>query len=71
MNIRAKSILVRSIIEYDNSNDDKRNLFVMVVENQLKKHEEGLKYIGMGLDSDMVTAGQIFLRIIYNRNKVK
>lgn len=71
MNIKTKDILIKSIVEYDNSNENLQTLYVSKVEDQLKKHEQGLKYIGMGLDSDMVIASKIFLRIIYNRNKLK
>lgn len=64
MTERAKSILYRSLEEYNNMNKVNKNKAVQKIKDNLATHHRGLKNIGMGLDEDMVAAGKEFLKRI-------
>lgn len=61
MTPRAKQIL-RDGINIYNAIPDKKAIINQVKEN-LAKHYRAIESIGIGLDGDKVTAGEIFLRI--------
>lgn len=68
MNIRVKTILVNSLSEFDKSSIHHKIDLLEYVTEQLHRHMKG-EAIGFPLDEDMVTAGEIFTRIAYNKLK--
>lgn len=65
MNTRTKEILRTSINSY-NTLPDKQGSVDIVKEN-LILHYHSLDTIGIGLDADKVRAGEIFLRLVKNK----
>lgn len=63
MTPRTKHILLEAINIFKASPSEKKKEHIQTIQNNLKVHYNGLKSIGMGLDDDMVKAGEIFLRI--------
>ena len=63
MTHETKQILTRSINVFLSSSEKDKAEMVSVVQNNLKTHYNALKTIGMGYDTNMVQAGEIFLRI--------
>ena len=63
MTHETKSILTQSINVFLSSSDKDKQEMVSMVQNNLKTHYNALKTIGMGYDTNMVQAGEIFLRI--------
>ena len=63
MTHETKSILTQSINVFLSSSEKDKAEMVSVVQNNLKTHYNALKTIGMGYDTNMVQAGEIFLRI--------
>lgn len=63
MTSRTKSILLTSIPIFKAIPKDRQERMLQSVKDNLRKHYNGLEKIGMGLDTDMVAAGEIFLRI--------
>ena len=63
MTHETKSILTHSINVFLSSSEKDKAEMVSVVQNNLKTHYNALKTIGMGYDTNMVQAGEIFLRI--------
>lgn len=49
---------------YNQGTKEMRKEFVKEVKQNLELNKRGLENIGIGLDKDMVRAGEIFLRII-------
>jgi hypothetical protein len=64
MNTRTKEILKEGINIHRALNMPQTH--VNQIKENLKMHYNGLNNIGIGLDSDMVRAGEIFLRIFNN-----
>lgn len=69
MNHRTKTILIKSLADFKARDKDSKKKAIGFVKTELDRHERGLYTIGMGLDTDMVRAGKIFLRIY--KEKVK
>lgn len=67
---RAKEILDNSLSEYNNSSNDDKPKIISDIKEKLSVNEKGLSNIGIGLDKDMVSAGNEFLNII-NQQEVK
>lgn len=67
---RAKEILDNSLSEYNNSSSEDKSKMILDVKDKLSANEKGLSNIGIGLDKDMVSAGNEFLNII-NKQEVK
>lgn len=65
MNTRTKEILRTSIILYE-ALPGKEEIISQLKEH-LKIHYNGINTIGVGLDEDKVRAGEIFLRIVKNK----
>lgn len=63
MTPRAKNIYHKSIKQFNDATDYQKSIFIRTIEDSLKSHYEGLKNIGIGFDRDMVSAGEVFLRI--------
>ena len=63
MTHETKQILTRSINVFLSSSEKDKAEMVSEVQNNLKTHYNALKTIGMGYDTNMVQAGEIFLRI--------
>lgn len=63
MTPRTKLILKDGINVFKAISSDKKQELIQTVQSNLKRHYNGLKTIGMGLDEDKVRAGEIFLRI--------
>lgn len=63
MTFRAKIILSKSLEQFNGQNEQTKYNSIKFIVNQLERHYNSIKAIGVGLDSDKVTAGEIFLRI--------
>ncbi len=68
MTARTKHILKEAIEMVFNNIQWSYKDAVKMVKQNIAKHENGLKNIGVGFDDDMVQAGYIFLRI-YDKKK--
>jgi hypothetical protein len=61
---RAKNILDKSLSEYNNASDEDKSKMVSDIKDKLSVNEKGVSNIGIGLDKDMVSAGNEFLNTI-------
>ncbi len=59
---RSQDILGRSLEEYNSSTPEQKIKLINLVKNQLSRNTKGVDAIGMGLDKDMVAAGEEFLK---------
>ena len=68
MKNNTKLLLEEALFIYDNAPRDEKPRLVKAIEDNLARHELGLK-IGFGCEEDKVAAGLIFLRIVKNKNR--
>ena len=64
----TKNILRNSINVFLASTDEEKENYILGVQKNLKDHKEAMNSIGMGYASDIVQAGEIFIRLFGGKN---
>lgn len=64
---RAQILLDSTMESFERQNDRQRAASIKQVEDNLAANKKGIDNIGMGLDEDMVAAGEEFLKIVKSK----
>lgn len=64
MTERTKNLIENTLVEYNQADEKGKAGMIAFIEQRLKENDNGISNIGLGYDSDFVSAAQYFLKIV-------